>query len=55
MEVGKGEDEVASEATSEAGWWRIQVGRGRAEKTGPGEALKIQVWGSGISALGSGR
>jgi hypothetical protein len=48
MEVGKGEDE----ATSEAGWWKIQVGWGRTEKTGPGEALKIQVWRLGISALG---
>jgi hypothetical protein len=28
------------------------MGRGRTEKTGPGEALKIQVWGSEISALG---
>lgn len=50
--MGKGEDEVASEAISETGWWRIQVGWGRTEKTGPGEALKIQVWRSGISALG---
>ncbi len=42
MEAKKGESEVASEATSEAGWWGMQVGWARAETTGPGEALKVQ-------------